>query len=355
MLDGSRTMENNIVSWITGKSDLQQVSLQELKDIAHQYPYFTLAQLLLTVKMKKDNDPEYQHQLQKTALNFQNPQWLHFQLESLERDLSTPNPIAEKQAITSDPLLDESQTSTELSENLWDETQADAANEAAIDGEERTTPSINEIQTEPSEDVPEVIDEQAPLQEEAVLEPIESNITEEPIAEEQPISTEEEEEIPESNTESEKEEAPSRLSSLLEAQAIAFKTTDVSNESLDYNNPVLLPTKDYFASIGVTTDNTINTDFGQKVKRFSDWLKQMKRVGTAEIEKQSDPNEDKIIMQKADDSNKSTTVLTEAMVDVLIQQGKKQEAIDILGKLSLLKPEKSSYFASLINNLKNNN
>ncbi len=505
MLDGARTTENNIVSWITGKSDLQQVSLQELKDITHQYPYFTLAQLLLTVKMKKENDPEYQHQLQKTALNFQNPQWLHFQLESLELSLRENESKTEEPVATAEDILDEPKASTKLSENLWEETQAESANEAEI--EEVSSDFVDEKSTEQ----PETIEEELPIaesfhEEETVAEPVvSSNIAEEAIeeknsepetpteegnsedisennSEEEHISTEnnEEEEIiaeapieesiletdnqehlpniedesntvehfhleiaeplaeekvegentePETSTKSEPsndfaenisqeepivvkdielepteetpieepilvaenheppsnaeqsnptEESPtdtveekslesdnesnkdddatsSRLSSMLEAQAIAFKTVDVSNKSLDYDNPVLLPTKDYFASIGITTDNTLNTDFGQKVKRFSDWLKQMKRVGTNQIEKQVDPNEDKIIMQKADDSNKSSSILTETMVEVLVQQGKKQEAIDILGKLSLLKPEKSSYFASLINNLKSNN
>ncbi|PZP52381.1 MAG: hypothetical protein DI598_00690, partial [Pseudopedobacter saltans] len=94
-------MENNIVNWITGRSDLKQVPLQELKAIVQQYPYFTLAQLLLTVKMKRDNDPEYPHQLQKTALNFQNPQWLHFQLESLDLELSSvETPIATDDEVT---------------------------------------------------------------------------------------------------------------------------------------------------------------------------------------------------------------------------------------------------------------
>ncbi|PZP42823.1 MAG: hypothetical protein DI598_16520, partial [Pseudopedobacter saltans] len=145
-----------------------------------------------------------------------------------------------------------------------------------------------------------------------------------------------------------------RLSAMLEAQAQAFKSDDVSKEELTYENPVLLPTKDYFASIGITTDNSINTDFGQKVKRFSDWLKQMKKIDKADLGKNSDPNEEIMISQKAHDSNKPSDIVTETMAEVLIQQGKNTEAIETLEKLSLLKPEKSAYFASLINNLKNN-
>ncbi|MFT4202352.1 MAG: hypothetical protein QM610_00425 [Chitinophagaceae bacterium] len=310
------TMDSSIVNWITGKADLQQVSLQELKNVTDQYPYFTLAQLLLTVKMKKDNDPGYPRQLQKTALNFQNPQWLHFQLESLERSL------VGQQEITS---VAESQP-TALEENVATENIA-----GKIPQDETHTESIDAENT--------IEETTAPSTSEAT-----ANIEEEP-----------QEAIQEEVTKPEDSEPVSRLSSMLEAQAAAFKTADISNESLSYDNPKLLPTKDYFASIGITADNTINTDFGQKVKRFSDWLKQMKRIGNAEIEKNADPNEDKIIMQKANDSNKNPSILTEAMVDVLVQQGKKEEAVEMLEKLSLLKPEKSSYFASLIHDLKNNN
>jgi len=45
-------------------------------------------------------------------------------------------------------------------------------------------------------------------------------------------------------------------------------------------------------------------------------------------------------------------VITEAMVAVLEKQGKYQKAIDTLGKLILLHPEKSTFFAAQIENLK---
>lgn len=463
-------MENNIVNWITGRSDLKQVPLEELKAIVHQYPYFTLAQLLLTVKMKREDDPEYPQQLQKTALNFQNPQWLHFQLESLDLELNKNNVSVEtKEDIAiEEPII----VASDIEEEIPNETSeeeisfekepqsiADLLKENVFVEEEKVYEQIipfeentiseneiveantedletipeslheipaEEIQIEPSEESPQEESAEGNIQEaesdivnteeeeiedstkeeiaisqksetdiqevtESVLQEEESdkevqeqdNIkvsetqTEDPI-EEITANTEEEtaeESVADSdlvdletseakNIETEnptpidktedENEGSSRLSALLEAQASAFKSNETPKEELSFDQPALLPTKDYFASIGVTMDNASNTDFGQKVKRFSDWLKQMKKVERADIDKQSDPNEEKIISQKAHDSNKPSSIVTETMAEVLIQQGKNIEAIETLEKLSLLKPEKSAYFASLITNLKNN-
>jgi hypothetical protein len=45
-------------------------------------------------------------------------------------------------------------------------------------------------------------------------------------------------------------------------------------------------------------------------------------------------------------------VVTEAMAEVLKKQGKHEQAIDIYNKLSLINPQKSAYFASRIQDLK---
>jgi len=45
-------------------------------------------------------------------------------------------------------------------------------------------------------------------------------------------------------------------------------------------------------------------------------------------------------------------VITEAMAEIWIKQGNKRKAIDIYSKLSFIFPEKSVYFASQIELLK---
>jgi len=376
-------MENNIVSWITGKSDLKQVPVQELKDIVHQYPYFTLAQLLLTVKMKRENNPEYPQQLQKTALNFQNPQWLHFQLESLHTTLDAQEKPASNTENISESIAEEAIPAAEITETNIEANSIEATESTAetVPNIESATISENILDTaaqaqssHTAEDFPEdnieaiaeetlshIETEDSP---ENILENVEensaSNITGETALPQETVSNTETENLSDETQENRsadttetENEGNSRLSAILEAQAASFKSTEAPKEKLSFDSPALLPAKDYFASIGITIDHSIQTDFGQKVKRFSDWLKQMKRIGADQMDKNAEPSDSKIILQKADDSNKASAILTETMVDILVQQGKKQEAIDILEKLSLLKPEKSTYFASLINNLKN--
>jgi hypothetical protein len=73
----------------------------------------------------------------------------------------------------------------------------------------------------------------------------------------------------------------------------------------------------------------------------------MKRVGP-ETSSAADP----VVDAQASASVQEKDVITEAMAAVLEKQGKYQKAIDILGKLMLLHPEKSAFFAAQIENLK---
>ena len=64
-------------------------------------------------------------------------------------------------------------------------------------------------------------------------------------------------------------------------------------------------------------------------------------------------NEDEAKIPKiADLSNKQSEVVTEAMADVLIKQGKTDKALQVYMKLSFLYPDKSAYFADQIKKLK---
>ena len=110
---------------------------------------------------------------------------------------------------------------------------------------------------------------------------------------------------------------------------------------------------DYFASQGIRLQQEqLGTDnFSKQVKTFTQWLQSMKKIyhsNQPDVEK----TEDRTISHLADASNESDDILTETMAEVLIQQGKKTQAIRIWEKLSLLHPEKSHYFASRISELK---
>lgn len=86
------------------KSSLHDCSLQQVDYLAHQYPYFSTAQLLLLQKLEK-NPEESAKQLQRTALHFSNPLQLNYWLEPALFETEMPeaelfeNPIPDKKII----------------------------------------------------------------------------------------------------------------------------------------------------------------------------------------------------------------------------------------------------------------
>jgi len=114
-----------------------------------------------------------------------------------------------------------------------------------------------------------------------------------------------------------------------------------------------LYTTDYFASQGIKlTDEPVTSDkLGSQVKSFTEWLKSMKRVHTDEDLPKGDEQTERNIQQIAEHSNAAAEVVTEAMADVLVKQDKKDKAIEVYRKLSLINPFKSAYFAAKINEL----
>ena len=114
-------------------------------------------------------------------------------------------------------------------------------------------------------------------------------------------------------------------------------------------------TIDYFASQGIKLDFDQNPQdkLGKQVKKFTQWLRHMKKLGPEDaIETLKDEQAESHIQHIADSSNTAREVVTEAMAQVLEKQGKKEKAIQLYTKLSFFNPHKSAYFADKINKLK---
>ncbi|MEO6818424.1 MAG: hypothetical protein ABI266_01060 [Ginsengibacter sp.] len=112
---------------------------------------------------------------------------------------------------------------------------------------------------------------------------------------------------------------------------------------------------DYFASLGVTIkeESMLNDKLGAQMKSFSQWLKSMKQLHPNKLPGQNEVIE-RIIQSSSEQSNVESEVLTEAMAEVLLKQDKRQKAIEMYEKLSLMNPSKSIYFAAKIDKIKNN-
>jgi hypothetical protein len=135
------------------------------------------------------------------------------------------------------------------------------------------------------------------------------------------------------------------------AEKIVDKTATPSSEDLVFSP---YHTVDYFGSLGIKLilDESTSDKFGKQLKSFTDWLKIMKRLPQKNEEAFSDPAAQISIVGYAADSLQQKEIITEAMAEVLAKQGRSENAIDLYGKLSLLNPGKSAYFAAKIEQIK---
>ena len=110
---------------------------------------------------------------------------------------------------------------------------------------------------------------------------------------------------------------------------------------------------DYFASQGIKLSEEVQASdkLGKQLKSFTEWLKTMKKVNVDKLPDVSEATQ-KAVEHMAEKSNKTEDIVTEAMAEVFIQQGKNSKAIEIYEKLSLQIPSKSVFFADKIKNLK---
>lgn len=115
-------------------------------------------------------------------------------------------------------------------------------------------------------------------------------------------------------------------------------------------------TIDYFASQGIKYEQEENpTDkFGKQLKSFTAWLKTMKRLPKAGLESEMSDITEAAIQSIAEHSIEEKEVITEAMAEVLVLQGKTDKAVELYNKLSLLNPSKSAFFAARIEQIKAN-
>src|ERR1041385_7506835 len=68
----------NILHVFTGKSSLDDVTTAELQQLADLFPYSGACQYLLAKKLYSENKELSKGAIQKAALHFSDPLWLHF-------------------------------------------------------------------------------------------------------------------------------------------------------------------------------------------------------------------------------------------------------------------------------------
>jgi len=148
-----------------------------------------------------------------------------------------------------------------------------------------------------------------------------------------------------------------KLNTLISDQLAQFQEP-IKEEKLDFEKEVPQIVKDYFGAQGIEIDlSKLPQDkFTTQLRSFTAWLKVLKQQeeNTPNLAEMGEEQE-KMIALIAEKANNATDVVTEAMAEIWEKQGNKRKAIDIYSKLSFIFPEKSVYFASRIEQLKQKN
>jgi hypothetical protein len=143
------------------------------------------------------------------------------------------------------------------------------------------------------------------------------------------------------------------ISSIMGKQLAEFRKPIKDEEKLDFEKEPYF-TIDYFDSIGIKIDfSKLPQDkLTSQVRRFTDWLKYMKKIDPNPSDLGTDPELEKAIQDIAKTSISSREIVTETMADVFVKQDKVEKAIQLYIKLSFMEPDKSAYFAAKIQHLK---
>jgi hypothetical protein len=295
----------SLLDKITAQNNTTLSKADFLKQVTNTYPFFSAAQFYL-LQSTPSTDTIYKSLSAKTAVLFNNPHWLYFQLQQQnaaaimpETDLSAPETVTEN-VITNNEVI-------EAAPAFIEEAPPTVAEEKAYDN------------------VVAIAEEALPLTGEQLM-----------LSENEGID---DEELP-----AEEEIAP-----------ITLSIPSPVEQNFDANAPAFEPMHlvDYFASQGIKLSDEVQTadKLGKQLKSFTEWLKTMKKVHSTAPEANAGVS-DMVIQTLAAKSNTDGKIVTEAMAEVLYQQGKLAKAIEVYQKLSLLNPAKSAFFAAKIEQLK---
>jgi hypothetical protein len=314
-----------LVRSIFQKESLDDCSLEELQAMASQYSYFTPVQFLLAEKLRTTDEKLYKEQLQKLSLHFNNPLWLDHLLNLYKTG---------EFAAQSQPEIPETKK-----EELTGSTEESSSPDLKVISEEHhiSEPVINEVATDLASNAVELIKgeifESTEKNNEGHEPAVEQNSTNAEIETSELVALE-------------NNESPISMPPLPDLNQQPAET-ELSFQPYH--------TVDYFASQGIkfTPEEKPMDRFGRQLKSFTEWLKTMKRLPESEVPKVIDIVAEKKVEQMAEHSIDEGEVITETMAEVWVKQGNREKAIETYNKLSLLNPDKSAYFASLAEQLKN--
>lgn len=298
----------NIVQHLFKTDSLDNVSTGQLQQLINDNPYFDAAYFLLAKKLYKEKEPGYEKAIQQAALHFSNDLWLQFMLneEHFQSDAVLVNGLS---GTVSEVKEIAAEVTTEVQPNVNTE---NISSEIIESGESNHT-----VETELSSE-----------DENGEIDSIDENYNEADF----PVNE--------------------KLSNILKEQAAALEKPVEANTALPIETTPYHRV-DYFDSQGIKLEeDKANDKLGTQLRRFTDWLKQMKKNGPIPASLSNDVEGEIKVQHMAESSNEQQETVTETMAEVLAKQGKPEQAIEIYQKLSFINPSKSAYFAAKIEELK---
>ncbi len=333
-----------------------------------EYPASSVALFLLLYHKKKNNVPGFENSLKHIGMYLNNPFWIQYQLlqtseindQNVIENHIEPALSTERELIEEIPLKSEdsnlSETSTEEKNQEINAINNYELNENKIESVHEEINSTSEFIENPQENI-ESLQLTNDTKDLLVSEP---NVELEKSHED---FTQEEDKTEHIQIRDEEASVIHSPETVIEPLQDNFKETEPAVPlKEDGRSPVTnvesiafepLHTVDYFASQGIKISEEVleNDHLGKQLKSFTAWLKSMKKLHPGQMPEQNEVIE-KIIQSSSEASNNEANILTEAMAEVLVMQDKKEKAIGMYEKLSLLNPSKSAYFASKIESLK---
>lgn len=283
------------------RESMDEITIDELKVHAEEFPYSSIIQFLYTCKLKSQYHLDFPEAVSKTALFFDDSNWLNYQLR-------------------------EEGENGKFRKIIYDSQYNNISEDEEVEGVEERFSDV-----------------------EAGLEKLHLPAEVEGIEELEGL-----EEVDfEENEVVFHEPAIVQTTEKIELQDNEKKTALHTNNDFEFP---LTPyhTVDYFASLGIKINMKSDKDeLSRKVKSFTAWLKTMKRLQPgAETVRVKDIQS--ILSTHKDEERQSEAVLTEAMAEVYLKQGLREKAIEVYDKLSLQNPLNSHNFANKISQIKEN-
>ena len=360
----------NRLAEILLKKSLDECSVHELLQLTEKYPYFNAGHLLAVQKLQAEGSDQLSKTLQKASLHFHSVHIDRFlsgkgNAEIIQATSSTPVTETTEPANNESNEIDSkhpdfiSEAHPTVNNELEEKAIADLPTEDLVPHEEKL-PDVaikedNEIQLPITSNEQQAttftsdqIDEQiitSPDKQDTEFDSIQSSHNDELI-----LSRDESERTPahvDENVDSNIKQPETRN---LQPETDTTKP-ETGNEQFAFEP---FHTVDYFASQGIKVklDENPTDKFSKQLKSFTEWLKTLKKLPDNENIPTTNTVIEKKVDQLAETSLTDSNVVTEAMAEVWAKQGNHEKAIDIYHKLSLLEPAKSTYFASLIEDLK---